>query len=393
MMAMNKSEWLFLDTRKINTSNLSSLYKSSKHAIKLYEKCTTQFCIQKSETNKNAYEIVSKSIISPNEKKQLSFYQELFSTITIIVFWMVYLSCVVIIILLLFTFFTQSYSVCIIFIILYIASISIKHKRLDYIFHNKFMYATWDYFSFTYCYNKQTLEYIKNSYMKQNKRNLLILTVPHAVIPMSCRLALPLLEPIYGINFIPTQADVIYHLPVLRTFSMWLGIQSVSKKSIIEWLSKNKIVEIIADGIAGIFARPSAFQNDNIEYIVMKNHKGIAKLALQTESDVIIGYGFGDTLMFNVLYDNMGLMRWISRKMKTAFFLFYGRYYIPFVFPYRQPLYYVLGQIVRNHNRKIANPSQAQIDAYHDMLLNGIKTLFDQHKGIYGWKDKEIVFV
>eukprot|EP01083_Nonionella_stella_P138820 422524_1 len=107
MMAMNKSEWLFLDTRKINTSNLSSLYKSSKHAIKLYEKCTTQFCIQKSETNKNAYEIVSKSIISPNEKKQLSFYQELFSTITIIVFWMVYLSCVVIIILLLFTFFTQ----------------------------------------------------------------------------------------------------------------------------------------------------------------------------------------------------------------------------------------------------------------------------------------------
>eukprot|EP01083_Nonionella_stella_P153108 491460_1 len=384
----NKSDWLFVDTRRINKSKLSSLYPSPKDATKLYQSCTTSFSIETTDTN--TYNIISQTPISPNKRKHLSFAQEVFATLSIVTFWLLYLVPVMLLILFLYFLFTGNYGFCAAFIISYILCISKTHPIWPDLLHNIFAYSFWDYFSFTYCCNADTMHYIKHQHMKGNRRNLIILSVPHGVIPMSPRLALALTQPIYNTQFIPTQADIMYYLPGMRTLSMWIGICSVSKASIIEWLNKHRIVEIIADGIAGIYAQN---REENIEYIAMKDHKGIAKLALQMESDVVIGFGFGDTRMFDVLYDNMGLMEWMSRRLRAAFIVFYGRFYIPFFLPYRQPLYYVLGPIIKNENVRISNPNQTQIDAYHAKLLNAIKDLFDQHKGIYGWGDKKMIFI
>ena len=46
-----------------------------------------------------------------------------------------------------------------------------------------------------------------------------------------------------------------------------------------------------------------------------------------------------------------------------------------------------------NNGIPIAVPSQEEIDEYHELILLNLKTLFDSHKGFYGWQHKEIKFI
>ena len=73
--------------------------------------------------------------------------------------------------------------------------------------------------------------------------------------------------------------------------------------------------------------------------------------------------------------------------------ILYGRFYL--WIPNRIPLYNVIGPIVKNKymNKPIEKPTNIQIDEYHEEILKATKLLFDQHKAIYGWKDKQLVIV
>ena len=42
---------------------------------------------------------------------------------------------------------------------------------------------------------------------------------------------------------------------------------------------------------------------------------------------------------------------------------------------------------------KIDDPTQADIDKYHQQLLDNYKEVFEKHKEAYGWGDKELQFV
>eukprot|EP01083_Nonionella_stella_P306270 1072050_1 len=114
----NKSDWLFVDTRRINKSKLSSLYPSPKDATKLYQSCTTSFSIETTDTN--TYNIISQTPISPNKRKHLSFAQEVFATLSIVTFWLLYLVPVMLLTLFLyFLFYWKLWFLCCIYNLLY----------------------------------------------------------------------------------------------------------------------------------------------------------------------------------------------------------------------------------------------------------------------------------
>jgi hypothetical protein len=41
---------------------------------------------------------------------------------------------------------------------------------------------------------------------------------------------------------------------------------------------------------------------------------------------------------------------------------------------------------------RVAEPTDAQVDAVHQRLLSEMEALFDRHKAALGWADKKIVF-
>jgi len=85
-------------------------------------------------------------------------------------------------------------------------------------------------------------------------------------------------------------------------------------------------------------------------------------------------------------------MSYLSRKLKISILGFYGRWYLP-LFAKRVPLYFVLGNIVINNKPPIPNPTQQDIDELHDKILQECEKLFNQHKYLYNWPNKDIIFI
>ena len=126
---------------------------------------------------------------------------------------------------------------------------------------------------------------------------------------------------------------------------------------------------------------------------IIKKQKRFAKLALQCGVHVVPTFGFGNTSAYNPIFDKFGILKWISRRLRISFILFYGRFWS--LVPKRIPLYFVIGKPVYNKYcyQPIKNPTQQQIDQYHELILQQTKEMYDQHRSIYGWENKELVFI
>eukprot|EP01084_Bolivina_argentea_P209047 356183_1 len=256
---------------------------------------------------------------------------------------------------------------------------------------NEYIYSLIKYCSFRMAYNTDTY-----NHMLTNSKNLIFMNVPHGVLPL-CNIIASLITPdlFNGKNEVGTTASIMFHLPGLRNIASHLGYQSVSKQSIKNvLLNWKRSVFINGDGISGIFIGRSDMKTyKDSEVIYLKNRKGISKIALQCGCSVVPTYGFGNTDVMDCWFDKYGILKTISKKLRTSLIILYGRWYLPI--PKRVSLYYVVGPIVKSkyHNTPINNPTQKQIDEYHEELLNAIRDLFEQHKQIYGWNHKRLVFV
>ncbi len=181
--------------------------------------------------------------------------------------------------------------------------------------------------------------------------------------------------------------DIVFRLPFIRFLVLWFGAISASKHAIMSNIAKGHNIGIISDGISGMFIK-----SEEEEAVLMKNKKGIAKIALQTGAHVVAGYGFGNTSVWDPIFDKYGIMQWLSKKLKMSIILFKGRWFTPI--PKRVALYLTMGPLVRNpHSNTIPNPTQKQIDEFHQMILDSIQFTFNQHKYLYGWHNKKLIFV
>ena len=250
-------------------------------------------------------------------------------------------------------------------------------------------YIQYNYFSYRFVYHSSTKDYVTRQLMgDKSTQSLIFLGVPHAIFPYAMQLMPPIAKDILNKPIVSCMASVLYYLPIIRQLFLWTGAIDASKKSIINALSKGYNVGLVADGIAGMFVK--SVKNESI---LLKNRKGVAKLSLQRGTSVVPTYGFGSTALFTAYIDDYGIMAKLSRQLKMSLIAFAGKYWT--LAPHRMPLYYVMGPICENPNNgiPIKNPSQKQIDEYHDKILLSLKTLFDSHKGFYGWQDKQIDFI
>ena len=84
-----------------------------------------------------------------------------------------------------------------------------------------------------------------------------------------------------------------------------------------------------------------------------------------------------DQALFKSYIAGYGIMQSLSRRLKMSIIAFAEKYWT--LAHERMPLYYVMGPVCENPNNgvPIKNPTQRQIDEYHEKILLSLKTLFD----------------
>lgn len=124
----------------------------------------------------------------------------------------------------------------------------------------------------------------------------------------------------------------------------------------------------------------------NNESLIVKDRKGFIKIALETGTQVIPIYTFGNSQTFES-FQNKHLEK-VSRYLRMSLIGFWGRYGLPI--PFRTPLVTVLGRPIQCP--KVINPTPELINEYHELYLKELRRIYDKFKNVYGWQNKPLVY-
>ena len=138
------------------------------------------------------------------------------------------------------------------------------------------------------------------------------------------------------------------------------------------------------------------FCTNKIEMIGLSKHKKFIQIAMQTGTDIIPVYEFGNTAALNVWPNNNKLLTTLSRWIQFPVTLVWGRYMLPIPKQHLQQqtdspqqqqqqqqqkrlkLVVVVGQPLGIPH--IARPRQRQVDDYHRIYCMEVRRLFDTYK-------------
>ncbi|KAL0487084.1 2-acylglycerol O-acyltransferase [Acrasis kona] len=175
---------------------------------------------------------------------------------------------------------------------------------------------------------------------------------------------------------------VQFVIPFYRELIKALGLIDSSADTIRTNLNKNRAVAVMVGGAEeSLYARPGP------ESIILSKRKGFVKIALQTGASLVPIYGFGENELYSQAVNPDGsLLRRIQENLKsiTSFALpmFYGRgifLYDYGLLPRRVPLTTVVGKPIPVP--KIKEPTDADIEKYHNIYKEKLLELYSEHKG------------
>ena len=243
-------------------------------------------------------------------------------------------------------------------------------------------------------------ESISNWMNYAENRKIIFAMHPHGIVPFQAILWAAFCDQylcdsetgkkLYGFG---AAADIVMYIPFLRNIIAWLSGGSASYKPLKDGLLKGlapsvnaagrkpQNLFILPGGIAEIFCSKPANHT-----IVLKNRKGLVKLAVETNADMCPCYVFGGTDFFYNLATNQGFLSSFSRKFRIGFTLFWGRWRLPIPFAPRVTM--VIGRPIAVPHIPDDDEKKSQtIEAMHAAFLSGMTALFDKYKAAAGYPD------
>lgn len=177
--------------------------------------------------------------------------------------------------------------------------------------------------------------------------------------------------------------------PIIREALLIRGFISANKSSIIRALNgqsktQSKAVAIVTGGAAeALYAIPGK------NTILLSNRKGFIKLALQTGSNLVPVYSFGENNLYKQV-TNPAIRRiqmFLTEKLTFAPVLCYGRWGT--LVPFQAACHVVVGTPIPV--KRTPDPSNAQIDSLHAAYVDQLTELFNQYKQKYDPDGEELV--
>lgn len=204
---------------------------------------------------------------------------------------------------------------------------------------------------------------------------------PHGVFSIAPAHLTLMSEYILGENFHFLAATAALYVPVYNIYLKLMGFKSVDRKPFKDTLLSGRSVALIPGGIAEMFTT-----NDDHEVMMVKERKGFVAIALETGSQIVPCYCFGNSQLFWL--GSNRVLEYLSRVFRMSLIIFWGRYGLPV--PNRKPLLTVVGKPIIVP--KVENPSPELINDYHEQYLRETRRIYDQYKNAYNWQDRKLVF-
>lgn len=203
--------------------------------------------------------------------------------------------------------------------------------------------------------------------------------------------ALGFAEKFPGITNSLLTLDNNFRLPFYRDWILAHGLRSVSKESIWNILTKGgpnndgqgRAVTIVIGG-----ARESLEAQPGTLRLILKGRKGFIKMALRTGADLVPVIAFGE----NDIYDQLSpkthpmvhrFQVFILKAFKFTVPGFHGRGVLNYdvgLMPYRRPVNVVIGRPIEVNVKAKEQPSQVDIDHYHELYVQEVEKLYDAYK-------------
>jgi len=234
---------------------------------------------------------------------------------------------------------------------------------------------------------KSWREYFNFSYYIEDKfdpeRRYILAEFPHGAFPMGPIIAagavsecLPSAR-IYGLG-----ASVLFWIPGYYHLMSWIGVRPATKKNFLRLLDKGWVA-VIVGGIAEMFM----MSNDQ-EHIFLRKRKGIVRIAVQTGTDIIPIYHFGNT---KVLSFGPAWLKNLSRRMRASIGLMYGVWGLPI--PRRHEIMMVCGKPVSPGPAMPPDHPEfaSAVDQVHGELVKAMSDIYHQRAREFGWADRPLV--
>ena len=185
--------------------------------------------------------------------------------------------------------------------------------------------------------------------------------------------------------------DSNFRVPLYREYILTLGLQSVSRESCENILSKGgangegmgRAITIVVGGAReSLEATPSSLR------LILGRRKGFVKLAIRTGADLVPVLAFGE----NELYDQVQpeqhplihkMQLLVKKFMGFTVPLFHARGVFNYdvgVMPYRRPLNIVVGKPIKVE--QASKPSEAYIAELHELYVKELQRIWEE------WKDE-----
>jgi 2-acylglycerol O-acyltransferase 2 len=242
---------------------------------------------------------------------------------------------------------------------------------------SRFSMWTYKYFSYRLMWSGDAMEKIQASAPWMGASG------PHSVMPFGSLLNIPAVNTFVFRKFKGGTASVLRYIPMLRYLYLW-GAEECSGKNLAAKVQEGYCVGVVSDGIAGIFK-----SDRNNEAFFIKDRKALARWCLKHGVPIVPAYSIGNSLAFYSWFDSFGILEWISRKTQVALFLYFGRMALPI--PFRVCVTQLLGAPILVE--KVENPTQEQVDAVHQQVLDAYVSLFETHKHALGWSERQLKLV
>ena len=221
-------------------------------------------------------------------------------------------------------------------------------------------------------------------------RPQILVAPPHGVFPYGNILAMITWPTYTGHHFLGLAANAALRMPIFKQILCRIGVIDASRSSARRALENYPhTIGISTGGVAEVFETTSAD-----ECILLSERVGLVKLAIRTGADLVPCYMFGNTKLLHCwagdgLPGGRTVLEKISRKLGFALIVFYGRFGLPI--PFRSPVLAVKGKGIPTFHIKCEEPTDEQISAIQNQLIDDMQKLFDDHKHMFGWDDKKLV--
>ena len=175
-------------------------------------------------------------------------------------------------------------------------------------------------------------------------------------------------------------SGAIFKVPFVRHLWTWLGLDPISRTTMMEMLLAKRSVVIIPGGVAECMA-----MERGVETLYLRKRFGFVKVAIQTGAHLMPAFTFGQSEAYG--YWRLGppvvprfVANWLSETFAFAPIVFWGKFGTPL--PRATPLRTVVGKAIEV--KQNANPSKEEVAAKLEEFIEAMIALFETHKEANG---------